>query len=119
MPRLGPGRARTRPLRVLADKACASKANRALLARRGIAATIPVKADQAAHRRRRGSHGGREYAFDAEICKQRHAVECGINSSNATALWPPDTTNPPYTTKPPCASPQSTTGYEHHTLHTA
>lgn len=79
VPRLGPGRTRTRPQRVLADKAYASKANRELLARRGIAATIPIKEDQAAHRRRRGSRGGREHAFDKEIYKQRHAVECGIN----------------------------------------
>jgi transposase len=78
VPRLGPGRPRTTPDRVLADKAYASRANRALLARRGIRATIPIKADQATHRRKRGSRGGREYAFDAEIYKQRHAVECGI-----------------------------------------
>jgi hypothetical protein len=30
VPRLGPGRPRTRPSRVLADKACSSRANRAL-----------------------------------------------------------------------------------------
>jgi len=78
VPRLGPGRPRTTPDRVLADKAYASRGNRALLARRGIRATIPIKADQATHRRKRGSRGGREYAFDAEIYKQRHAVECGI-----------------------------------------
>jgi transposase len=78
VPRLGPGRPRTTPDRVLADKAYASRANRALLARRGIRATIPIKADQATHRRKRGSRGGREYAFDAAIYKQRHAVECGI-----------------------------------------
>lgn len=79
VPRCGGGRPRSRPDRVLADKAYSSKANRALLARRGIRATIPVKADQAANRRKRGSHGGREYAFDQELYKLRHAVECGIN----------------------------------------
>jgi transposase len=77
--RLGPGRARTRPDRVLADKAYGSKANRVYLRRRGIKATIPVKADQAAHRRKKGSRGGRPPAFDAELYKNRHAVECGIN----------------------------------------
>src|SRR5207248_3349699 len=79
VPRLGPGRPRQRPDRVLADKAYSSKANRAYLRQRGIRCTIPVKQDQATHRRNRGSHGGRPPVFDQEAYKQRHAVECGIN----------------------------------------
>ena len=79
VPRLGPGRPRTRPDRVLADKAYSSRANRALLRWRGIRATIPEKDDQAAHRRARGRKGGRPPAFDAATYKLRHAVECGIN----------------------------------------
>ena len=79
VPRVAAGRPRTRPDRVLADKAYSSRANRALLRRRGIRATIPEKDDQAAHRRRRGRKGGRPPAFDAATYKLRHAVECGIN----------------------------------------
>lgn len=77
--RAGPGRPRTRPERVLGDKAYSSRANRAYLARRGIRATIPVPEDQAAHRHRRGSKGGRPPAFDATAYRQRHAIECGFN----------------------------------------
>lgn len=45
----------------------------------GIRATIPIKVDQAAARRRNGSRGDRPPTFDATRYKQRHAVECGIS----------------------------------------
>jgi transposase len=79
VPRLHGGRPRTRPDRVLADKAYGSRANRAWLRSRKIACTIPEKADQIANRKKKGSSGGRRPAFDKEKYKQRHAVECGIN----------------------------------------
>lgn len=74
VPRLGKGRPRTRPDEALADKAYSSRANRRYLRGRGITATIPIKADQVANRRKKGSAGGRLPAFDPERYKQRHAV---------------------------------------------
>ncbi|MFE9497082.1 IS5 family transposase [Streptomyces collinus] len=79
VPRIGPGRPRVRPDRVRADKAYASRRNRAYLRRRGIRCTIPDKADQARNRKKLGALGGRPPRFDAEDYKARHAVECGIN----------------------------------------
>lgn len=77
--RLGPGRPRTKPDQVRADKAYSSRALRAHLRRRGIACTIPVPADQAEHRLRRGGRGGRPPSFDPRDYRNRHSVEFGIN----------------------------------------
>ncbi|MFH5823459.1 IS5 family transposase [Georgenia sp. AZ-5] len=79
VPRLGPGRARTTPVRALADKAYSSRANRALLRRRGIQAVIPERSDQIANRKRRGSKGGRPVTYDEEAYKRRNVVERSFN----------------------------------------
>lgn len=77
--RRGVGRPRTRPGRVLGDKAYSSRAIRSHLRRREITATIPEPTDQRNNRLRRGRNGGRPPAFDAESYKQRNVVERAIN----------------------------------------
>src|SRR5665647_2656238 len=57
--RTGGGRPRTRPVKILGDKAYSSRAIRALLRKRGIVSVIPEPRDQRANRTRRGSRGGR------------------------------------------------------------
>ncbi|WP_399895166.1 IS5 family transposase [Streptomyces sp. BBFR51] len=79
VPRIGLGRPRDRPNRVRADKAYASRKNRAYLRRRGIRCTIPDRADQARNRQKLGSRGGRPPRFNRSNYHERHAVECGIN----------------------------------------
>jgi len=79
VPRLGPGRPRTRPDQLVADKGYSSRANRQLLRRRGIKATIPERDDQLANRRRRGGKGGRPYRFDTAVYRRRNVVERCFN----------------------------------------
>ena len=77
--RPGSLRPRTRPAAVAADKAYSSKANRAYLRHRSITAAIPVKDDQGAARRKKGSAGGRPPNFDPQLYQQRNCVERCIN----------------------------------------
>ncbi|MFE6937964.1 IS5 family transposase [Streptomyces chartreusis] len=93
VPRIGPGRPRVRPRRVRADKAYASRRNRAHLRRRGIRCAIPGKADQARNRQKLGPRGGRPPRFDPADYRKRHAVECGITASRGTAPSPRATTS--------------------------
>jgi transposase len=83
IPRRGLGRPRRKPGAAMADKAYSSKANRAYLRRRGIQAVIPVKEDQKANRRNRGSAGGRPPSFDPERYKERNTVERCVNKLKA------------------------------------
>jgi hypothetical protein len=59
VPRIGPGRPRTRRDKIRADRAYGSRANRAYLRRRGIVCTIPEKSDQVRSPKKHGSRGGR------------------------------------------------------------
>ncbi len=79
VPRKGKGRPRTRPDRVLADKGYPSKANRTWLRTRGIAATIPERDDQIAHRKKKP---GRPIDFGEEQKRRyrgRNVVERCFN----------------------------------------
>jgi transposase len=77
--RPGSGRPRTRPDALLGDKAYSSRANRRLLRTKRVKTVIPQPADQTAHRKRRGSAGGRPPAFDATLYKDRNLVERSFN----------------------------------------
>jgi transposase len=74
-----PSRPRTRPDRVLADKAYSNRKIRGDLRRRRVKATIPEKIDQQKARAAKGAAGGRPPAFDAEAYKVRNTVERAIN----------------------------------------
>ncbi|MFE7113305.1 IS5 family transposase [Streptomyces sp. NPDC057575] len=77
--RAGGGRPRTRPDHLGGDKAYSSRRNRRYLRRRQIKHTIPERRDQRAHRRRRGSTGGRPAGFDRQMYRRRNEVERTIN----------------------------------------
>ncbi len=81
--RTGPGRPRTRPDAVLADKAYSSHAIRVHLSRRGIKAVIAIKDDQRATRLRKGSRGGRPTSFDQVHYRDRNTVERAVNKLRA------------------------------------
>jgi transposase len=73
--RTGSGRPRNRPERVVADKAYSHPSTRAALRARGIAFTSPERSDQIAHRKAKGSAGGRPPACDRQIYAGRNVVE--------------------------------------------
>ena len=75
VPRLGPGRPRRRPERVVADKAYSHPSTRSALRSRGIAFTCPERSDQTTRRKSKGSSGGRPPAFDQAIYAGRNVVE--------------------------------------------
>ena len=78
--RCGPGRSRTRPDALLADKAYSSRAHRELPRRKGTKAVIPERSDQCNNRLRLGSAGGRPVTYDTELYKGRNVVERAYES---------------------------------------
>jgi transposase len=73
------GKSRTRPDRVLADKAYSTRKIRRYLRGKGIKASIPEPVNQTNGRLAKGSTGGRPPKLDKEIYKDRNTVERAIN----------------------------------------
>ena len=97
----GRGQPRTRPTRCWPTRpAYCSAAHRRMLTGRGIKVVIPQRADQIAHRKRRGQRGGRPPALDANAYKGRNVVERSLQHRGHNAGWPTDTTNTPPSTGP-------------------
>jgi transposase len=112
--RPGGGRPRTRPGRVLGDKAYSSTAIRAHLRRRGIKATIPQRSGQISHRRRRGSRAGRPPVFDPAACKDRNTVERAFNQLRQHGAVATRTANATSSGAAPSTSPPSKSGSATH-----
>ncbi len=104
------GRPRTTPCAVLADKAYSSRAIRAHLRSRGIVSVIPQPDDQKAHRKRRGSRGGRPVSCDTEAYPGRNVIERAFNKVKHWADWPPATTNTQSSTAAPSSWPPHSSG---------
>lgn len=66
VPQIGPGRPRTKPDSLAADKGYSNSPCREYLRRRSIPHSIPEKTDSQAARLRKGSRGGRPPGFDEE-----------------------------------------------------
>ncbi len=74
--RQGPGRPRTRPGHLIADKGYSTHLIRAWLRQHRIAHTIPERSDQLAARARRGH---RRCAFDPALYARRNVIERCFN----------------------------------------
>jgi transposase len=73
--RQGPGRPRSVPDAVLADKAYSHPSTRAAMRAKKVRFTCPERSDQIGRRQAKGAAGGRPPAFDREEYKRRNLVE--------------------------------------------
>ncbi|MEV5543746.1 IS5 family transposase, partial [Saccharopolyspora shandongensis] len=77
--RIGPGRPRSRPEVVIADKAYSHPSTRQAMRQRRIRFISSERDDQIARRTAQGARGGRPPAFDADLYKRRNVVERCFN----------------------------------------
>jgi transposase len=77
--RPGPGRPRSRPDAVIADKAYSHPSTRQAMRDRRIRFVSPERHDQTARRQAKGSRGGRPPDFDPDLYRHRNVVERCFN----------------------------------------
>ncbi len=110
VPRVGPGRPRTRPEALRGDKAYSSRGHRAHLRSRGIVAVIPEPGDQIANRKRPGADGGRPRTWTPRTTRVATSSNEPSTSSRTGAVWPRGTTSTPWSFGAASSSPRSCSG---------
>lgn len=110
VPRPGPGRPRTRPDAVLADKAYSHPSTRAALRARRVRFTSPERADQIAVRHAKGPRGGRPPPSTSTGTSNATSSNDASTGLNSSATSPPATPNAPPTSAPRSSSPPPSSG---------
>ena len=107
----GPAAPRTRPDRVLADKAYGSRAQPRLpAAARRSGARSRRRPTRSATARPRAARAAARPPSTRNCTRPATPSSAASTGSSATAPWPPATTSSPSATKPPSTSPRSTNG---------
>lgn len=114
VPGLGPGRPRTRPDRVRADRAYGSRANRAYLRKRVSAARFRRSATRSPTARSAVTMVGGRRSSTRPTTKSATRWSAESIASSGTAQSPRDTTNSPPATRRPYWSQSSTSGCDQH-----
>ena len=115
VPRPGPGRPRTRPVRVRADKAYALAEEPRLPAPTQNPLHHPGQGRPGRHRKKRGSRGGRPPSSTPRTTRIGTRSNAGSTGSKGTARWPRDTTSWRSATRRPSWSRPSTSGCDQRT----
>lgn len=101
-----PGRPRSRPDRVLADKAYTSAANRRFLTDRGIKVTIPEREDQKAGRSDAAQQAAGHEPSMPRPTRAATSSSAASTGSSSGVESPPDSTRQPGPTSPDSHSPR-------------
>lgn len=104
------GRPRTRPDRVLANKAYSTAKIRDTLRRKRIKATIPQPSNQIKGRISRGKAGGRHPPSTTRSTRTATPSSAPSTGYEHSAQWPPGTTNETSSTAAPSTPPASSSG---------